>query len=72
MANGLLSEPATCPDGVPQGSILGPPLFITYENDMGETCTCLVIILYADDTVLIACGVDNEQIFMISQHDLNK
>ena len=52
LANGLKSQslPITC--GVPQGSILGPILFLIFVNDITDTLTNCRARQYADDTVL--------------------
>ena len=52
-----MSHPIKC--GVPQGSILGPLLFIIYVNDIGNISNLLFNIMYADDTSVLLSAKKN-------------
>ena len=52
--NGLTSEYQDITCGVPQGSILGPMLFLLYINDINNVLNLCKTKLYADDTVVYA------------------
>ena len=54
-ANNTLSSETTVKCGVPQGSILGPLLFLVYVNDMISAVNC-ELFLYADDSALVVSG----------------
>ena len=49
----VLSDTLPISTGVPQGSILGPLLFLLYVNDIHLASDKFNAILYADDTTLV-------------------
>ena len=48
--NNVSSSEAMVDDGIPQGSIIGPLIFIIYINDIVHSSSCLKYIVFADDT----------------------
>ena len=48
--NGTYSDIKSITCGVPQGSILGPILFLLYINDLSNISDKLNFFLFADDT----------------------
>ena len=65
--NGVLSDKAILRCGVPQGSILGPLLFLIYINDLTTIADYATVRMYADDTnmTFTACSIPE------LQHDMN-
>ena len=56
--NGATSDECIFKNGIPQGSCLGPTLFIFYINGLFEYLLNVKVLMFADDCVIYASGTD--------------
>ena len=70
--NGYNSSSLDIICGVPQGSILGPPLFLVYINDLCTVSKVLGLILFADDTNIFYSHTDASYLMEVVNLELNK
>ena len=69
--NGINSSKTIINHGVPQGSILGPILFILYINDLPNASTFFTN-LFADDTSLAKSNCNLQELILESNLELEK
>jgi hypothetical protein len=72
IARGVTSDEMKIEFGVPQGSTLGPVLFLIYINGLCDINVGGRVVTFADDTILFVEGNSWEEVFKGAELDINK
>ena len=64
------SDPVTVLNGIPQGSVLGPILFVIFINDLPEVVNSMMY-LFSDDTKLMK-EIQSAQDVVVLQNDVSE
>ena len=70
--SGHASDSTLVTNGIPQGSSLGPLLFLVYVNDLPSAVHYSQTGMYADDTGLYAAGLSISEIETSLNRDLSR
>ena len=72
MVGGLTSKAKKVSCGVPQGSVLGPLLFIVYINSVVFCLQHATYYMYADDLAIAVCNKDPDIVRALLQDELDR
>ena len=72
VVDGIASTQSNVTYGIPQGSVLGPLLFLLYINDIISCSSLLQFSLFADDTAALVSGTDIDALIQIVNFEIQK
>ena len=72
LGNKFVSSPQAITCGVPQGSVLGPLLFLIYINDLQNVSDAFQMITYADDTNIFLSHQNLDILFKNANNELKQ
>ena len=70
LVEGILSRKEKVVSGVPQGTVLGPVLFLIYIDDLEESLKHSLLRIFADDSKIVK-DIENREDHQLLQEDIN-
>ena len=69
--HGILSNSKTLSNGIPQGSVLGPILFLLFINDIDQSLQTCICNMFADDVVIYSSHNNIDELTILLQNDIH-